>query len=339
MDAEIRIARLGDPLSSGLIALLADDEGAGTRFVSRLVDEWASGANRFDRPGEALFGAWVGEHLVGVCGLNVDPYAESNRIGRVRRLYVLTAQRRRGVGRRLVMEVIAAARGRFDCLRLRTNNPEAARLYEAIGFARSVGARDHTHAMTLEPSRHVLVVDYQPRWKNEFDRIAERIQRVVEPGALLRIEHIGSTAVHGLGAKDIIDVQITVWDLDKAGGVTSALRAAGFRQGEAFQYDAFPGRPATDPDLRKLFMREPGGERRSHIHIRERGRFNQRYALLFRDYLRASAEVAAAYELLKRQAAALFPDDIDEYLALKDPMLRVIYEAASLWADSVGWEP
>lgn len=339
MDVKLRIARLSDPLSSGLIALLADDEGAGTRFVRRLVDEWASGANRFDRLGEALFGAWVGEQLVGVCGLNVDPYAGSDRLGRLRRLYVLAAHRRRGVGRRLVMEVIAAARGRFDGLRLRTTNPEAAQLYEAIGFARSVGSQDHTHVMALEPPfRHVLVIDYQPRWRDEFDRIARRIQAVVGPAAI-RIDHIGSTAVPGLGAKDIIDVQITVRDLDKAGGMTSALRAAGFRQGETFQYDAFPGKPATDPELRKLFMREPEGERRSHIHIRERGRLNQRYALLFRDYLRASAEVAAAYERLKRRAAAFFPDDINEYLALKDPMLRVIYEAASLWADRIGWEP
>ncbi len=157
-----RVDRLRDPLPEGLAALLADDEQAGTRFVRRLVDEWANGANRFDRPGEVLFGAWVGEQLVGVCGLNVDPYAGAERIGRVRRLYVLIAHRRLGIGRRLVMEVIAAARGRFDCLRLRTTNPEGARLYEAIGFSRSAGIADYTHAMTLEPSRHVLVVAYGP---------------------------------------------------------------------------------------------------------------------------------------------------------------------------------
>jgi GNAT superfamily N-acetyltransferase len=161
----LRVDRLRNPLPEGVLALLADDERAGTRSVRRLVDEWASGTNRFNRPGEVLFGGWVGEQLVGVCGLNVDPYAGEERIGRVRRMYVLIAHRRCGIGRRLVMEVIAAARGRFDSLRLRTVNPEAARLYEAIGFRRSVGAAHYTHAMTLEPSRPVLVVAYQPRWK------------------------------------------------------------------------------------------------------------------------------------------------------------------------------
>ena len=157
-----RIDRLRDHLPDGLAALLADDERAGTRFIRRLVDEWASGANRFDRPGEALFGAWAGEDLVGVCGLNVDPYVGTGRVGRVRRLYVRTASRRRGVGRGLVMEVIAAARGRFDSLRLRTANPTAARLYETIGFRPSGGA-DHTHVMELATPRQVLVVSYQPR--------------------------------------------------------------------------------------------------------------------------------------------------------------------------------
>ena len=132
-------------------------------------------------------------------------------------------------------------------------------------------------------------------------------------------------------------MQITVASLDDAGEITNVLRAAGFRQGETIQYDAFPGCPETDPELRKLFLREPDGERRTHVHVRERGRFNQRYALLFRDYLRASPDVGAAYELLKRRAAQLFPYDIDGYLALKEPMLRVIYAAASLWADEVGW--
>ena len=80
-------------------------------------------------------------------------------------------------------------------------------------------------------------------------------------------------------------------------------------------------------------------ERRAHIHIRELGRFNQRYALLFRDYLRASEDVRAAYELLKRRAAQLFPDDIEGYLSLKDPVVHIIDAAASLWADKVRWTP
>jgi predicted adenylyl cyclase CyaB len=96
--------------------LLVDSEAAGSRIVRRAVDQWADGTNRFDRPGEALFAASLAGRLVGVCGLNVDPYAGDDRVGRVRHLYVLTSCRRRGVGRQLVAHVIDSAGDRFDSL-------------------------------------------------------------------------------------------------------------------------------------------------------------------------------------------------------------------------------
>ena len=67
----------------------------------------------------------------------------------MRHLYVLSAFRRRGVGRGLIAAVIEAARGRFGELRLRTGNPEAARVYEAIGFQPSGRVADCTHIMEL----------------------------------------------------------------------------------------------------------------------------------------------------------------------------------------------
>ena len=139
---------IGAP-SETLDVLLADSEREGSRFVRRLVDEWATGANRFDRPGEALFTARIGDRLVGICGLNVDPYAAAANVGRVRRLYVLSAYRRLGVGRQLVLAVLQAARGRFDVLRLRTTNPAAARLYESLGFTPSTAGDDCTHVIDL----------------------------------------------------------------------------------------------------------------------------------------------------------------------------------------------
>jgi GrpB-like predicted nucleotidyltransferase (UPF0157 family) len=184
----------------------------------------------------------------------------------------------------------------------------------------------------------VVICTYQELWVDDFARIAGRIRDLVGPAAV-RIDHIGSTAVPGLGAKDVVDVQVTVADLGAVDAVTTPLRAAGFRQGSAVEYDVFPGMPATDPGLRKRFMREPEGRRRAHVHIRERGRFNQRYALLFRDYLRASPAARAAYELAKRQAAQVFPASIEGYLALKQPALDLVFEAASLWAAQVGWSP
>jgi GrpB-like predicted nucleotidyltransferase (UPF0157 family) len=188
-------------------------------------------------------------------------------------------------------------------------------------------------------ARPLVITPYQPRWVNDFRQIATRIRNLVGH-AEIRIDHIGSTAVPALAAKDVIDIQISVRNLDEATKVTNPLRAAGFRQrGAAFQYDVFHTKAESDPELRKLFMREPEGERRAHLHIREFGRFNQRFALLFRDYLRSSGNVRAEYEILKRRAAQLFPESIDGYLSLKDPVEHIIYEAAALWAETVRWKP
>lgn len=144
-----RIERLVELPAADLAPLIVESEQAGLRFVSRLAEEWESGRNRFDRPGEVLFGALTDEGLVGVCGLNVDPYAGEPRVGRVRHLYVLTVHRRRGVGRQLVGAVVAAARGPFAALRLSTVNPQAVRLYEMLGFRRRAGDARCTHAMEI----------------------------------------------------------------------------------------------------------------------------------------------------------------------------------------------
>jgi len=144
------IERVSDAPGDRLGALVAESERQGFGFVRRLVDEWMSGDNRFDRPGEVLFVARVGGDVVGVCGLNVDPHAGDPKIGRVRHLYVLVRQRRSGIGEQLVADVLEAARGRFERLHLRTTNPTAARLYERLGFRRTFDARDRTHVLDVE---------------------------------------------------------------------------------------------------------------------------------------------------------------------------------------------
>ena len=145
----VAIERLGESPTSALGALVAESEAHGLLFVRRLVDEWTSGANRFDRPGEALFVARSGERAaVGVCGLNRDPYATAE-VGRVRHLYVLIGHRRAGVGRQLVERVVEAARGHFARLRLRTGNPAAARLYESVGFRARTDVASSTHVLDL----------------------------------------------------------------------------------------------------------------------------------------------------------------------------------------------
>jgi GNAT superfamily N-acetyltransferase len=146
-----RIERLADLPAAGFVVLLVESEQAGLRFLRRLADEWASGVNRFDRPGEALFGARIGHELVAVGGLNVDPYAAMAGVGRVRHVYVLSPWRRSGIGAQLVTAIVAAARGRFARLHLRTNNPQAARLYERLGFVPRADVPHCSHVLETIP--------------------------------------------------------------------------------------------------------------------------------------------------------------------------------------------
>jgi len=147
---QVAIERSSGSPGNALDALIAESEWHGLRFVRRLAEEWASGANRFDRPGEVLLFARTAERVVvGVCGLNRDPYAGTGDVGRVRHLYVLAGCRGGGIGRQLVERVIDAARGRFDRLHLRTRNPAAARLYERLGFRPRSDVEHCTHVMEM----------------------------------------------------------------------------------------------------------------------------------------------------------------------------------------------
>lgn len=129
--------------------MLAESEAAGYRFLRRVAIEWESGANRFSRPGEALLVAELNGRWLGVCGLSTDPYLDDPRIGRVRNVYVLAEFRRNGVGRLLVADAIARAHSFFDRLRLRGEEPRAARVYESLGFHPCRGIANCTHIMEL----------------------------------------------------------------------------------------------------------------------------------------------------------------------------------------------
>jgi GNAT superfamily N-acetyltransferase len=140
-----KIARTTNLELAALQQLREESSREGFRFMERLFEEWASGANRFSAPGEALFLAIADGKVVGVCGLNCDPYAHDPRIGRVRRLYVLRAHRRSGVGRALLDAVVAYARDHFSLLRVRTE--AAGDFYTAHGFRRVASDAEATHAL------------------------------------------------------------------------------------------------------------------------------------------------------------------------------------------------
>lgn len=132
--AGVVIRSLLPPPWPALQPLIEESECQGFGFLARLKRDFEDGSNRFDAAGEALLGAWRGEQLVAVAGLNRDPYARDPRIGRLRHLYVRSQDRGRGVGRALVAALLAAAEPYFGVVRLRTDTDAAARFYQALGF-------------------------------------------------------------------------------------------------------------------------------------------------------------------------------------------------------------
>jgi len=182
----------------------------------------------------------------------------------------------------------------------------------------------------------IEIVPYNPGWPIEFREIAGRLRQGLGDLAL-RIDHIGSTSVPDLDAKDIIDVQITVASLDAR--LAAAMAAIGYILPERIWFDHRPPHQVgPDADWEKWAFIEPAGQRLTNTHVRVQGRANQRYALLFRDYLRAHPATAEAYAELKRRLAKHLADS-RMYPEVKDPAVDLIYLAAEEWASSIDWEP
>jgi GrpB-like predicted nucleotidyltransferase (UPF0157 family) len=157
--------------------------------------------------------------------------------------------------------------------------------------------------------------------------------------AALAIHHIGSTSVPGLAAKDVIDVQITVEDLEHP-HLRPGLESVGltWREGKLEDH-APPGMTLEPLHLEKRFAKAEPPLRQVNVHIRALSRLNQRYALLCRDYLRAHDGTRDAYAEVKRQLARYFPDNADAYYDIKDPAFDLFMSGAFEWAEFVGWQP
>ena len=120
-------------------------------MVTRLVEDYRSGANRFDKLGEGLWEARDDGDLVGVCGLNLDPFAAAEeRTGRVRRLYVLPEWRRLGIASELVDLVEEQAEQRFAVLTAFTTDSGAAAFYRARGYEPVVGVVKRSFQLRLD---------------------------------------------------------------------------------------------------------------------------------------------------------------------------------------------
>ncbi len=181
------------------------------------------------------------------------------------------------------------------------------------------------------------IVPYDEMWPAQGRRLGARAALAAGPRGLA-VEHIGSTAVPGMRAKDVIDLQLAVRSLRDGDAIQPALEDAGFPRASGDWSD----RPkATDPDpahWQKRFHGSADPGRVVHLHIREKGSPGWRYALLFRDWLRANPDEAAAYEAEKLRLAARHAT-VDDYAWAKEPWFDTAFDRAEGWAARVGWQP
>ena len=184
----------------------------------------------------------------------------------------------------------------------------------------------------------VEIVEYDPSWPDAFRDVASRIRMTLGDRAS-RIDHIGSTSVAGLASKDVIDIQVSAEHDSDLGGIARELEKAGWTTPHHIinRDHHVPGWPEDERALRKRFFQEPPGTRHVNVHVRVMGQANQRYPLLFRDYLRAHAHSAQAYATLKRDLALELKDP-DRYPEVKDSACDLIYFAAEDWARAVAWD-
>lgn len=156
--------------------------------------------------------------------------------------------------------------------------------------------------------RTIVIVDYDSAWPEIFERLRAKIQAAVDDAAL-SIEHVGSTAVPGLAAKPVIDIDVVVADRERVVTAIERLATIGYvHRGNL----GIEGREAFSI---------PAGVPAHHLYVCPQGNLALRNHLAVRNFLRAKPDTARAYGALKKRLAAMFPDDIDKYIAGKTEFL------------------
>ena len=160
------------------------------------------------------------------------------------------------------------------------------------------------------------VVEYDPAWPVLAEAELGRIGGALGPVAV-RLEHVGSTAVPGMAAKPIVDLQLSVPAIGERDSYVGVLEQLGYL------FAAYP----ESPDYH-LFAKPPERPRAYHLHVCEAGSLHEMRHLAVRDYLRAHPDEAARYGAVKRRLAARHPQDRLAYIAGKDHYVQELQRRA-----------
>ena len=166
-------------------------------------------------------------------------------------------------------------------------------------------------------TKHVIVEDYNPKWKNEFERIKNELLTVLS-GKINSIEHVGSTSVEGLAAKPIIDIDVVINNNFEE--IKKRLESVGY---------------IYEGDLGITGRESFGYKNKSHLmvhHLYVCNKDNEELYrnITFRNHLRRNKEDRNRYSSTKKEMALKFPVDIDSYTEGKQPVILDIYKKCGL---------
>ncbi len=202
------------------------------------------------------------------------------------------------------------------------------------------------HALQpVRPRPQLIAAD--PGWPDQARRILARLRTACGQRAL-RVDHIGSTAIPDMDAKDVIDIQVSVASLGDADALAEPLLAAGYVGTSVTEDVGKPDARSTvaqfdhteDASLwaKRLYCSADPG-RPTNVHVRVAGWPGQQFALLFVDWLQANPAARVDYLALKRRAVAGGHADVGAYASAKEPWFLDAYRRSWEWADATGWRP
>jgi GrpB-like predicted nucleotidyltransferase (UPF0157 family) len=139
----------------------------------------------------------------------------------------------------------------------------------------------------------IEIVDYDPSWAIAYQRESGRLRAALGEIAI-RIDHVGSTSIPGIGAKPVIDIQISVDTLHPMDPYRERLTRVGYR------HQLHP----DDADY-PFFHRPHHWPHSHHVHVCVAHDAREKHNLAFCSYLRDHSDTAAEYEQLKRRLAAI----------------------------------
>ncbi|SDW76209.1 GrpB domain, predicted nucleotidyltransferase, UPF0157 family [Lachnospiraceae bacterium KHCPX20] len=162
-------------------------------------------------------------------------------------------------------------------------------------------------------TKHVVVLPYDEKWKQDFIDIKTELSQALGELAI-SIEHVGSTSVEGLAAKPIIDIDVVVTK-ERIDDAILALKNIGYiHEGNL----GIPGREAFAYEGKEHLQQH-------HLYVCPKDSLELKRHLAFRDYLRLHPEAVNEYSKIKVEAAKLYPEDIDKYIDYKAAVIEKIY--------------